>query len=65
MIDTQTFILIELFLVFGGLLAFLFWQMHALKKARQAREARERLADEQSGHDQTSGNRAERRPFRS
>ncbi|MEM8876252.1 MAG: hypothetical protein AAGD23_00130 [Pseudomonadota bacterium] len=48
MINAQTLILIELFLVFGGLLAFFAWQMHALKRAREEREARERQAAEQS-----------------
>lgn len=42
MISTQTYILLELVFVFGGLLAFLVWQMNSLKRARMAREARER-----------------------
>lgn len=44
--SSQAFILIELVLVFGGFLAFLAWQMHALKRAREEREARERLEAE-------------------
>ncbi len=43
-------IVIELVLVFGGTLAFAWWQLRDLKKLRKEREAREAAAGAASPH---------------
>jgi hypothetical protein len=43
LISTRTYVLIELFLTFGGVLAFCFWQLWSLRKLRLEREAKERM----------------------
>jgi cytoskeletal protein RodZ len=45
--NPQYYGLIELVLVFGGLLAFFWWQMHSLKRAKAEREAREEAEADQ------------------
>jgi hypothetical protein len=47
-ISTRTYILIELFLTFGGVLAFCFWQLWSLRKLRLEREAKERAATQRA-----------------
>jgi hypothetical protein len=47
-ISTRTYILIELFLTFGGVLAFCFWQLWSLRKLRLEREAKERAEKERT-----------------
>ncbi|MFO1330581.1 MAG: hypothetical protein U1F56_24790 [Rubrivivax sp.] len=46
-------IVIEVVLVFGGALAFAWWQFRDLRREREKREARERLERQQAtgGHD--------------
>jgi hypothetical protein len=46
LISTRTYVLIELFMSFGGILAFCAWQLWDLRKLRLAREAKERAERE-------------------
>jgi predicted negative regulator of RcsB-dependent stress response len=43
--DWGYLVVVEGILIFGGVLAFGFWELHKLKKLREAREANERMGE--------------------
>jgi hypothetical protein len=52
--EASTFALIEPILVFGGILAFVVWQLRELRKLREEREAKERADREKAGDEPRS-----------